>query len=316
VKALITGVRGFCGSHLVRRLRQEQNVEVAGLDTAAAPLENMSLERYFQGDVRDSEAMAIAVRSFRPDWLFHLAGASALAGSEALIYEVNVTGTVHILEAVAVNAPDCSVLVLGSAAEYGPVEASALPIEEDAVCRPKGPYGISKYAATLASLDYSNRRGLKVVVARPFNIVGPGIPPTLVVGALIARAKRALLASDPVVKIGDMESERDFVAASDAADAYVRLLQGRFSGEIFNICSGRAYSIRHVAESLLANAPRHITLEVDPNLVSHSPIRCIYGSRKKAERAIGFQPTMSLEEILKEVWNSEIGIGSACASPS
>ncbi len=230
------------------------------------------------------------------------------------IYQVNITGAVHVLEAVRCHVPDCGVLLVGSAAEYGPVAASALPVKEDMPCRPVGAYGISKYAATLAGMDYSRRLGLKVLVVRPSNIIGPGVSPSLVVGALIARAKQALASSHPVVKVGDSDNERDFVAVSDVVDAYVRLVQAGFWGEIFNLCSGRAYSIRHVAEVLLANASRRVTLGLDPDLVPPSAIRCVYGSYEKAARAIGFRPSTSLEEALKAAWCSEMGVGVACAS--
>jgi len=317
VKALITGIGGFCGWHLVRRLRLEQGVEIAGLDTKKGrPSAHSDIDRFFQADVRDAEAIASAVRTIQPDWLFHLAGVSGSGVPEALIYEVNVFGTLNVIEAVRGHAPECSVLVVGSSAEYGPVEPSMLPIRENEACHPFGPYGISKYAASLMALDYADRHDLNVVVARPFNIVGAGVPASLVVGALIQRAKHALAASDPVIKVGDLEAERDFVAAYDAVDAYVRLVQGRFSREIFNICSGRAYSIRHVAGILLANATRPITLEFDPGLVPRSPVRRIYGSYEKAEKAIGFRPSVSLEEALKDAWCGEIGTGTVCESRS
>jgi len=314
MRALITGVGGFCGAHLVSRLRYEDNTMIAGLDRMPEPPPHVSLDRYFEADITEANGLSFALRAFRPDFVFHLAGLSGNSVSATCIYEVNVTGTVRLLDAVRCHAPDCNVLLVGSAAEYGPVDADALPAKEEMPCHPVGPYAISKYAATLIGLDYARRLGLKVVVVRPSNIVGPGVPTSLVVGALIARAKEALASSHPVVKVGDSDSERDFIAVSDAVDAYVRLAQAGFRGEIFNICFGRAYSIRRIAEILLSNASRPITLQLDPDLVPPSPIRCFYGSYEKAAEAIGFRPSASLEKMLKAAWVSEMGVSLACAS--
>jgi len=311
VKALITGVGGFCGAHLVSRLRRETAVEIAGFDRKATAPE-LGLDACYQGDVTDAAAIEFAVRSFAPDWLFHLAGVSGSAVPAACMYTVNVTGTVHVLEAVRRSRPGCRVVLVGSFAEYGPADASALPVTEETPCRPVGPYGITKYAATLTGIDYAKRYGLKVVVARPSNIVGAGVPESLVVGAMLARAKKALSSLRPVMKVGDFDSERDFVDVRDVADAYVRLAQSNVSGEVFNICSGRAYSIRQIAEMLIANSSRTITADFDPNLVPPSVIRSLYGSHEKATKAIGFLPVTSLEESLKAAWCAEMETGVAC----
>lgn len=312
MRALLTGIAGFCGPHLASRLRRESGLEIAGLDRMAGSPPRIRLDRYFQADVTDAAAVAAAVKSFRPDWLFHLAGLAGSLAPAASIYHVNITGTIHVLESIRVHAPDCRVLLAGSSAEYGPTETSALPVTEAMPCRPVGAYGVSKYAATLVGMEYARQFGLNVVVARPSNIVGPGVPSTLVVGALIARAKQALTSSQPVVRVGDFDSQRDFVAVADVVDAYVRLLQAGLRGDVFNICSGQAHSIRSVAEMLVANSSVPIKLEFDPDLLPPSSIRCLYGSYQKAARAIGFRPITSLEEALRAAWCSEIEVGVAC----
>ena len=312
MKALVTGVGGFCGAHLVSRLRREPFMEIAGFDRKAAAAPELGLDGYYQGDVTDAAGVDSAVRSFAPDWLFHLAGVSGSVVPAPCMYTVNVTGTVHVLEAVRRNHPACRVGLIGSFAEYGPADPSSMPVTEETPCRPVGPYGITKYAATLTGIDYAKRYGLRVVVARPSNIVGPGVPESLVVGAMLGRAKKAFSSLRPVMKVGDFESERDFVDVSDVADAYVRLARSNVSGEVFNICSGRAYSIRRVAEMLIANSSRTITADFDPNLVPASVIRCLYGSHEKATKAIGFRPMTPLEESLKAAWCAEIETGVTC----
>jgi GDP-4-dehydro-6-deoxy-D-mannose reductase len=314
MKALVTGVGGFCGSHLVARLRQEAGLEILGLDRMVNPPAQLGAGEYLKCDIAEDGAIDSAIESFKPDWIFHLAGLSGDSRSPACIYEVNVTGSVRLLEAVRRRVPECRVLLVGSFAEYGCVDPSLLPVSEETACRPVGAYGISKYAASLTGMDYARRLGLKVIVARPSNIVGSGIASSLVVGAMLVRAKVALASAHRVMKVGDFDSERDFIAATDAVDAYVRLVQSGISGEIFNICSGRSYSIKHIAELLVANSHRPITLQFDPELVRPSAIRRIFGSGDKAERAIGFRPSSPIEEALRAAWSAEIGTGATCES--
>lgn len=313
MRALITGVGGFCGEHLARRLRGEPGIEIAGLGIEGQSPSELRLDRYFPTDITNEGVVAAAVKEFRPTLLFHLAGVSGNSIPPSRMYHINVTGAVNVLQAVRANSPDCAMVMVGSAAEYGKVGLSRLPVSERTPCRPIGPYGISKYAATLIALDYAQRYRMKISVVRPFNIIGPGMPENLLVGALLVRAKQAILSDNTVVKIGDMESKRDFVAVSDTVEAYFRLAQAGFRGEIFNICSGRAFSIRHVAKTLLANSPRPITLEFDPGLVPISPVSTIYGTYQKAARAIGFRPSISLKSALKAAWDGEMeSLGREC----
>lgn len=308
VRALVTGAAGFCGRHLIARLAADGGFITAAVDLGDAPPRDLRVDEYYCADVGDAEQIAGVIARFRPDMLFHLAGiaggssAAARDVSPVATYRTNFMGAVHVLDGVYRGAPGCRVLLAGSAAEYGAVSPDHLPVTEACPCRPSGPYGAAKYAATLAGLDYARRFGLKVVIARPFNIVGPGIPPAMVLGALLIRAREALAApGDPIVWMGDLDSERDFVAVDDVMEAYLKLLRGNFWGEVFNICSGTPRSIRAVAEILLANSPRPIRIQVDPSLAGPS-VRRIYGSCEKAKRAFNYRPATGLEQTLNNTW--------------
>jgi GDP-4-dehydro-6-deoxy-D-mannose reductase len=308
MKALITGAGGFCGPHLVSRLRRESHIEICGLDRMASCPSYLSVDQYFQCDIARASEISSAISSFQPEWIFHLAGLAGGSAPDSRIYDVNLLGTIHLLEAVQRFVPRCRVLLIGSFAEYGAIDSQSLPVTEETPCHPIGAYGISKYAATLAGLDCARRAGLAVSVARPSNIVGAGVPASLVVGAMLARIKKAFASSHPLLKVGDFESERDFIGVTDAVDAYVRLMQSGVSGQIFNVCSGVPVSIRHVAELLVANSTRPVELDFDRNLVAPSAVRRMYGSYGKAERAFGFQPSTSMEEFLRSAWNAELGL--------
>lgn len=304
VTALITG-SGFCAKHLARRLYAEGDIRVVGASFRKEPPVDVYFDEYFQMDVRDPCQVATVVRRSEPELVFHLAGLTN--GSVEDVYRTNVLGSVHLLESVHIYAPQARILLIGSAAEYGLVDRASLPVTENHLCRPVGPYGVSKHAMTLAGLDYARRFGMKVVVARPFNIVGAGVPSSLLVGAVLRRAKHAMQAgADRVVKVGNLDTERDFVAVNDAVEAYVRMVRGDFWGEVFNICSGQPRSVSAVVSLLLSHSDRPIRYEVDHSLVRPSDIKIVFGDWEKANRAFGFRPATSLEESIRAAWAYEM----------
>ncbi|CAH2032344.1 NAD-dependent epimerase/dehydratase family protein [Trichlorobacter ammonificans] len=302
-KVIITGAAGFCARHLVSRLRRTESVFIYGTDIGKAKPDNMSLDSYCQVDITDPEQVKELIRQFRPDWIFHLAGLVGNA-NDADIYRVNVSGTINLLDAYCRFAPEASLLLVGSAAEYGSVTSDLLPVTEELVCKPVGAYGISKYAVTMAGLDLASRHNKKIVIARPFNIIGPGISSNLVLGAILNRIKLALTSQvAPVVKIGNVASARDFIAVEDVVDAYVRMIKGNFWGKIFNICSGQPYTIQSLIDKLVNISTRQIAFEIDPGLYRSTDPPIFYGSCEKARLAFNFNPNVSIESALASAWN-------------
>lgn len=302
-KVLITGASGFCARHLVARLCACGGLHVSGSDLAQVPPPGVVYEQYLPADITDPGQVAELVRRVRPDWVFHLAG--VVAGADAAnLYRVNVCGTINLLDSFhRYTSADSCLLVVGSAAEYGSVDSSLLPVAETHVCQPCTSYGISKYAATMAALDLAKRYGRNVVVARPFNIIGAGVPTGVVLGAVLQRIKAALVHSDnPVVRIGNTSTKRDFIAAEDVADAYVRLMEAERWGEIFNICSGRAQSIQSLLDQLVKFSPCPITFQEDTQLLRSSDHSSFYGSNQKAVEGFGFAPAVSVEDALASAW--------------
>jgi len=305
LKALITGVEGFCGRHLARRLVNEGKIHVLGIDRAEDCLDKQILDEYVNLDLTDQKGLTNLIRRFRPDWVFHLAGLANGAANE--IYCTNVVGSLYLLEAVRLYAPQARILMTGTAAEYGPVKESDLPVTENHPCAPIGSYGVSKYAMTMIGLDYARCFGLRVVISRAFNVIGPGLPSSLLIGAVIKQIRRKFSKEgDVIVKVGNIHTKRDFIDVNDVVDAYIRLVKGSNWGEVFNICSGRPYAISEVIDLLLSNSARPIKVEVDPALIRSSDIPLIYGSWVKANQAIGFKPVTNIKETLKNTWLHEM----------
>jgi len=302
---LITGVGGFCGRHLAKHLRLEKDVALVGYDRLDEAPAGLSLDDYISGDVLDQQQLNRIVGKINPQEIFHLAGIST--GPAVDIYRTNVLGTIHLLEAVRTLARQARVLLVGSAAEYGPLEQSDLPVNEAHPCNPIGAHGLSKYAATLAGIDYARNFAMKVVVARPSNIIGAGIASYLLVGAVLERIRGALATPDEsTIKVGNVDTVRDFIAVEDVVAAYLQMIRGDHWGEIFNISSGQPSKISFVIETLLSLSPRPLTYEIDPSLVRPLETKIFYASHAKAKEAFGFKATISLEDSIRAAWAHEI----------
>lgn len=312
MNVLITGAGGFTATHLIERLRREGDVFLTGTDALAEVANSKNLDSYSRADLTDSRQVVQVIQKSRPHWIFNLAGLAR--GTAPDLYRVNLLGALNVLEAAKAEAPDAAMLLIGSAAEYGIWPTTHMPLSEEHECRPVGPYGLSKHAMTLAALDYA-RGGLKVVVARPFNLVGAGMPATLMAGAIAQRIKTALARGSSTIAVGNIHTQRDFVAIEDAVDAYVKLLRTEKWGQVFNICSGEACSIQSVIQTLLTFSPRPMEVVEEESLKRPGDAPMVIGDAAKARRSFGFSPRVSLHDALQAAWNeaSEVACGSLAA---
>jgi GDP-4-dehydro-6-deoxy-D-mannose reductase len=298
---LITGAAGFTARHLSQRLGRESGITVVGTDIHNDRPALGTFNDYFQVDLTDEQVVKDLLQQVQPDQVYHLAG--LFRGSTELLYRVNLTASLHLLEAMRTLLPDSALLMVGSAAEYGIWPTAEMPLAEDHPCAPVNAYGASKLAMTEAARLYHRVHGLRVVVARPFNLIGAGMPETLVAGAIIARICSSLGDQDPVITVGNTASERDFVNIDDAVDAYISMLEAEAWGEVFNISSGTSNSIQEVLDTLVSFAAQPIRVERDESLVRANDPPLITGDCSKARDYFGYAPSMDLNNCLRAAWN-------------
>lgn len=308
MKALVTGAGGFCGRHLTRFLA-ERSVEVHTLGTRAPSGPH---EHHLIGDVTDTDALSSVLATVRPDYLFHLAGTTDVRDLGSL-YRVNCGFGGALLGALKRQKTlSCPVLLVGTSAEYGMIGAEDLPLDETHPARPYSHYGASKLAQSLAGLVEAGE-GLPVVVVRPFNIVGPGMPAHLVLGSFAAQVVAIRQGRrPPVVETGNLEPSRDFVGAPDAIRAYWALVNNpQAFGGVVNVCSGRATRIGDLLAALIDASGLPIEVRQAPGLVKRLDVPAHYGDTAKLFRLAGFVPGFDLSRTVHEVLSAE---EAACAA--
>ena len=292
----VTGGGGFVGRHLLDHLK-------AGGERPLAP-DRAEL------DLLDEDATRNAIRVAQPGVVFHLAAVASVARSweapkETLLQ--NVAMTVNVLEAIRLEAPEASVVLVSSGEVYGPPEH--LPTDEGAPLRPQNPYAVSKAACDLAGGQYADAGGLAVVRARAFNHAGPGQSDEYVIGTLTRQVAEAELAGrDAVVlRVGNVQARRDFTDVRDVVRAYAGLA-GR-PGGAYNVCRGSSVSVAEIIEMLRTAARLDVRYEVDPARVRPHEVMDIRGSAERLRAETGWVPEIPLERTVAdalEAWRVEL----------
>ena len=298
MKIVITGADGFVGKHATRVFR-ERGHEVVELVGGSAH----EGARVF--DLRDAGSARSALEGTNATHVLHLAGASSVARSHenpSEAFAVNTLGTVHVLDAVRHTIPQARVVVVSSGEVYGKLDH---PAREDDPTNPTSPYAASKRAAEIAAEQFHESYGLSVVIARPFNHLGPGQAPHFVVPSF-ARQIQEIKAAGGMgeMKVGNLEAVRDFSHVLDVVDAYEILLERGESGAIYNVAVGIGRSVRSLLDELLAIAGVRITPRVDPARVRPVELPTLIGTATRlrdagwtAHRSVHLALAQVLEEV-------------------
>ncbi len=300
---LVTGGGGFVGRHVLEGLsealsgRSGAGAEVVVLGRRRPA--NAAGYRFIQADLNDPEALCESLQEIVPDFVIHTAGKTPPATDDEL-YRANFWATTHLLGALRRMRKPMRVVLAGSAAELGPVDAKHLPVGEDYPADPVGAYGRSKLLATRSGI--AERPPLEVMCARIFNVIGPGLSATQAFGAFAARLAEP--GPDPLdMPVGRLDTRRDFVDVRDVARALIALaLRGR-PGQVYHIGTGDSHAVGDGLETLIELSGRSVVLRDDPGLMLRSgPL----DSRAAIDRIVahtGWGPRISLAESLRDLWS-------------
>lgn len=294
MRLYLTGSSGFVGQWIARRVAE-----------TASPWGGVTLGADPELDILDIEGLRSALSQFAPDAVLHLAAQSNVPAAIAdprHTAQVNVMGTLNLLDAMEKVAPRARLLHVGSGDVYGIVPEAALPIVEEAPIAPRNPYAASKVAAEMFVLERARRGRLYACCARAFNHTGPGQSDQFVLPALALKVARlaASGAQHGEIVAGDLDVTRDFLDVRDVIDAYRILLARGENGAVYNVCSGEEVQLRHAAEQLAALAGVAARFERDPGLIRPAEQRRVRGSPERL-RALGWERAIPFANTLRDL---------------
>jgi GDP-4-dehydro-6-deoxy-D-mannose reductase len=297
---LVTGATGFAGSHLVDQLLETEPAVAAWSHRGSrgSPAEDGRVH-WTPIDLLDRRAVADALAELRPAAIYHCAGIAHVGDSWSQperALRVNALGTHHLLEGVHEAQLACPVLVTGSALVY---RASLDAAAEDHPIGPSDPYGVSKLAQERLALRCGHPA---VFIARPFNHAGPRQSPTYMTSSFarqIAEIEAGLRA--PVLHVGNLDARRDITDVRDTVRAYRLLVRHGRPGRPYNVCSGRAYRVGDLLDSLIALSRTPITIEVDRARLRPSDNPVIVGNPSRIASEVGWSAHIPIARTLDDL---------------
>ena len=315
-RALVTGIGGFVGSHLADFLLA-RGYDVFGTILRGESLRNIEQVsdriEVFECDLRDSLGLEQVLERTCPEEIYHLAAVSHVPTSFSrprLTFQVNIIGTLNLLEAVREQRLRPRILCAGSASEYGVVPSDTLPITEEVRLCPVDPYGVSKAGANLLAYQYFRAHGMHILRTRSFNLIGPRQSPDFAVSSF---ARQIAVAencdSSRLLRVGDLAPERDLTDVRDAVAAYWMLVQEGEPGEVYNVCSGQGFTMADVLDRLVGQSRVDVTVVSDTAKMRTTEIPTLVGDNTKLRHQTGWMPKFVLDETLSsilEYWREEI----------
>ena len=310
MRALITGITGFAGSHLAEYLLAEQpDVEVYGTHRWRSRMDNVehlrSKVKLLEADLRDYTSMHAALERSRPDVIFHLAAQSFVPSSWTAPNETlttNVSGQTNLFEAVRALRLDPVIQIACSSEQYGLVLPGETPIKETNPLRPLSPYAVSKVAQDYLGYQYFQSYGLKVVRTRGFNHTGPRRGHVFVTSNFCSQVAAIELGlQEPVIRVGNIDAIRDFTDVRDMVRAYWLAVTKAKPGEVYNIATGSGIAIREMLQRLIALGNVEVTIETDPERLRPSDVEILIGDASKFKADTGWEPRIPFDQTLRDL---------------
>ncbi len=315
--ALITGIQGFAGSYLCHELLS-RGERVSGLDRASSGERALPLPRpgmaaitpeqiagvdVFASDMSDLDQLADILKKTGADRIYHLAGMAYVPDSwksPVATLAANSICALNLLQAARAIGWRGRFLFVSSSDVYGTPAPEELPLTEASPIRTESPYALSKYTAEEFA-RYYNQDGIEVVIARPFNHIGPGQRGEFVVPSFLERIEAAARSGADCIRVGEMEAVRDFTDVRDVIAAYAMLMEKGESGGVYNICSGHPKKIGEVLQLAIAASGHSVRYEVDPALLRSEGANQRYGDCAPL-MALGWRPRIELADTIRDMY--------------
>jgi GDP-4-dehydro-6-deoxy-D-mannose reductase len=311
LRALITGITGFAGSHLAEYiLKEHPDVEIYGIRRWRSRTENVEhlLDKInvIECNLVDASSVKKLIADVKPDKIFHLAAQSFVPSSwnaPAESLNTNILGQLNIFEALREQKLlDCWVQIACSSEEYGMVYPNEIPITETNPLRPLSPYAVSKVGQDYLAYQYFMSYGIKAVRTRGFNHTGPRRGEVFVCSNFSKQAVEIELKKrPPVIYVGNLEAKRDFTDVRDMVRAYWMSLESCEPGEVYNICTGTTISISDLLNMVISGTGMKIEIRQDPSRLRPSDVPLLLGDYSKFNKATGWKPQIAFSKTLADI---------------
>jgi GDP-4-dehydro-6-deoxy-D-mannose reductase len=303
-KILITGCSGFLGSHLTERVENDKNLVLSGITEVTDY--NSSKLRVYHVDIRDRQNVFEVVDAIQPDLTFHLAAIANVFfawNNQEKTYQINFIGSSNILEAISEISPHSRIILMSSAELYGNCKGKPCK-ETDVLSSPVNPYSLSKCAMEMVGNLYRHVKHMDIVTVRSFNFTGPGQSPQFVASdfshqiAEIEKGKR-----EPVIRVGNLSAIRDVSDVRDIARYLTVIAKQGENGGIYNLCSGKSYSIKDLLDMLLSFSTKEIKIVVDKKRFRPVDIPKLGGDPSLLQEKFNLHPEYEIKQTLLDLLN-------------
>lgn len=302
-KALIIGAAGFVGGYLTKYLRDECGMEV---HVTKLPVEELKEENeyVYNLDILDREEIISLLFEIRPDYIFHLAAQSSVGvawKNPALTIDINIKGSVNVMDAVRELYYKPRILLIGSGEEYGHIHEDEIPICEENKIRPGNIYAATKACQNMIGNIYAQAYDMEVMMVRAFNHIGPTQASIFVVSDFcrqVAEIEKGI--REPVMYVGNLSARRDFTDVRDVVKAYELLMEHGRPGETYNVGRGTSISIKEVLDMIIALSDKEIVVEIDKNKLRPVDVPIIEADISKIKELTGWAPEIPLSQTIKE----------------
>ena len=218
-----------------------------------------------------------------------------------LTIDINVKGSVNLMDAVRELFYKPRVLLIGSGEEYGHIREGETPIKEDNYLRPGNIYAATKVCQNMIASIYTQAYDMQLMMVRAFNHIGPCQSPIFVISDFCKQvAEIEAGKKEPVMYVGNLAAKRDFTDVRDVVRAYALLVQKGTPGETYNVGSGHAHELRETLDLIISFSPREIRVEIDPNKIRPVDVPIIEADITKLNAATGWKPQIPLEQTIQE----------------
>jgi GDP-4-dehydro-6-deoxy-D-mannose reductase len=310
---LLTGGGGFVGQWIARTLIERGETPVlaglGSLDDTPPVLtrDERRAVKWIRCDLRVRDDVEAMIEASAPDAVIHLAGVAFPPDADvnpAGTFDINTLGVVRLLGAIGARRRagglDPTVVVVGTAHQYGAHDASEMPLTERAEQRPLGVYAASKVAQEVAALERFRTDGLRVICTRSFNHSGVGQTTQYLLPSLVRRVRDLESRGATALSIGN-DAIRDYLHVRDVASAYLALAERGVPGEVYNVASGVGVSVRRLANDVLLQAGVNADITTEPALVRSTDIPMLVGSPAKLQDATGWAPRLTHADIIDDL---------------